>query len=115
MDLTCRKSGQSRIIKAGQQVNFDDIRIQPELSVRQSDHAWSQGLLLAERVSLSDFVRQLGRYHLQYVEVSDDVAAIPVMGTFPAQDLNKTLLMLQESLNVSVHKVMPWWIRIDAA
>lgn len=113
VEITCRQSGHNSIIRAGQQTAFDNIGLQQQEHASQAHQAWSQGLLLADRITLKDFILQVGRYHPHVIQVSERVAHIPVMGTFPAHDLEKILLMLQESLQVNTRQILPWWLRIE--
>jgi len=115
VEIEPASSGVSRVIEAGHQAVFNSHGVVSEARVQEADQIWARGLLVAERQPLEAFVEQAARYHPHLIQVDASIADIPVMGTFPAQDLDQILQMLEESLAVRVEHIMPWWIRIVPA
>lgn len=101
-------------IEAGEQCRFDgggDVQ-RSHAEVRRE--AWSRGLLVADNLSLDLFVEEFGQHHRAHFEVAPAVAALRLVGTYPLDDLDRTLATLQETLPVVVRRPLPWWIGIDA-
>lgn len=115
VEITCQQSSQRSVISSGHQAVFDAVALRQKSPARQTNQSWSQGLLQADSITLRDFIQQVDRYHPHFIQVSEQVAHIPVVGTFPAHDLDKILLMLQESLQIKAQQVLPWWVRIEPA
>jgi transmembrane sensor len=102
------------IVAAGQQVmiNNDDIEFLPTTDIKNI--SWQQGVLLADEISIAEFVEQLSRYRSGYLGVSPDIAEMKIMGTFPLTDTDKALAMLTDSLPVKMQRITPWWLTIEA-
>lgn len=104
----------SRIIESGQQVDFNRSEVAPVSAVDQTQQAWSQGLLVADNMSLGDFIEELARYRSGYLACDPAVADLRVVGGFPLNQADQALAMLEASLPVKVHETFPWWVTVRA-
>ncbi|QLF93616.1 FecR domain-containing protein [Pseudomonas sp. ABC1] len=86
--------------------------LQPVEAARRS---WSQGVYIAEGVSLQRFVEELGRHRHGYLGCSPEVAALRVVGSFPLTDTERALDMLPKALPVRIQRILPWWVTIETA
>ncbi len=75
--------------------------------------AWSRGVILAEDLSLGDLVAELGRYHVGYTGVDPRITGLRVVGRYPANDLPRTLAMLERELPVRIQRTLPWWVTLE--
>lgn len=103
-------------LEQGRQLTFSASGpLGPPLPVEAARRSWSQGVYVAEGVSLQRFVEELGRHRHGYLGCSPEVAALRVVGSFPLADTERALDMLPLALPVRIRRVMPWWVSIEAA
>lgn len=105
----------TRIINAGEQTRFSSNALDDIVSADAARNTWSQGILLADDISLGELISELGRYHHEHIGVTPAVADLRVLGGYPINDLDKTLAMLESALPIKVKRSMNWWITLDAA
>ncbi|OCX15664.1 hypothetical protein BBI09_16085 [Stutzerimonas xanthomarina] len=82
--------------------------------VEAARRSWTRGVYVAEGVSLSRFVEELGRHRHGYLGCSPEVATLRVVGSFPLADTEQALDMLPQVLPVRIRRIMPWWVIIEA-
>jgi len=102
------------VVAAGWQTDFDRQGAQAPRAVDESRQAWRDGRLLANDISLGEFIEQLRAYMPGHLGVDPHVQALRVMGSFPAEDPERTLAMLESALPIKVRKTLPWWYSIEA-
>ncbi|MGE8047535.1 FecR family protein [Pseudomonas monteilii] len=103
----------SLVVAAGWQSDFDRHGAQAPRAVDESRQAWREGRLLASDISLGEFVEQLRAYVPGHLGIDPQVRALRVMGSFPADDPERTLAMLESALPIRVRKTLPWWYSIE--
>jgi transmembrane sensor len=104
------------VVEAGQQIMISmssatNIQTLPPTSTAQI--TWQQGLLLAEEITLAEFIEQVARYRTGYLGVSPEIAHLKIMGSFPIDDTDKTLAMLSKSLPIKINSITPWWVSLE--
>lgn len=104
---------QRKIIPAGQQSSFDLLHIDPMQPADPAREAWSQGVLLANDLSLARFITELAPYRRGHLAVSPAVAELRVVGSFPLHDSDRALDMLASILPVRIQRTLPWWVSIE--
>ncbi|MCL5425397.1 MAG: FecR domain-containing protein [Gammaproteobacteria bacterium] len=107
--------GQRQVVNAGQQAYYSTERIGEFMPAEGRREAWISGILMAESMSLAAFFHELSRHHHGRLEVDPAVADLTLLGAFPLKDLERTLDMVETTLPVKVRRVMPWWIKVEAA
>lgn len=105
--------GQRQVIPAGQQTHFDSHAIAAPQAADPARQAWSNGVLLANDLSLADFVAELAPYRQGHLGISPAVANLRVMGSFPLHDSERALDMLAGILPVRIERTLPWWVSIE--
>lgn len=108
-------ASQRQVVDAGQQASYAAGGIGELNPADGSRAAWANGVLLAESMSLKTFASELSQHHHGRLEVDPAVANLTLLGAFPLDDLERTLDMVETTLPVQVRRVMPWWIKIEAA
>lgn len=103
----------SQTLKAGQAANFSRQQIELSNKIEANQPAWSQGMLLADNLPLSEFVVQLNHYRQGYITCAPEIANLRIVGSFPLNDQERILAVLQETLPVRVSKQTSWWVRIE--
>lgn len=114
VEVRTAETGSTRIIQAGQQVNFTKSFISETTQAQAAREAWTRRILLAEDMSLQELIKELNRYHHGYLYVEPEVADLRVLGGYPLHDRDKVLAMLEEVLPIHVKRTMSWWINIEA-
>ncbi|MFP1678100.1 FecR domain-containing protein [Alloalcanivorax sp. C16-2] len=106
-------SGAERTVPAGHRTRFDGERIAPLDTADPARQAWTRGLLVAEERPLGGLVAELARYRHGHLAVDPAVAHLPVMGTYPLDDTDRALAMLEAALPVRVRRRLPWWVTLE--
>ncbi|NYT35897.1 DUF4880 domain-containing protein [Allopusillimonas soli] len=100
-------------LEAGRSARFSDSHIQASMPVRESDAAWSQGLLVANNMRVQDFLRELERYRTGLIHCDPDVADMRVSGVFPVTDTDRALNNLKLALPVEVIYRTRYWVAVQ--
>jgi transmembrane sensor len=108
------ESGRTQVVDAGQQLTFTRDAIGPTTPADRARQAWARGILLADNIPLQDLVGELARYRRGYLGCAPEVADLRVMGTFPLNDTDRVLAMLENALPVQVRRTLPWWASVEA-
>lgn len=106
-------AGRAALVRAGEQMRFTADGISAAAPADPAREAWSRGVILAENLSLSDLIAELGRYHAGYTGVDPRVAGLRVVGRYPANDRDRTLAMLERDLPIRVQRTLPWWVTLE--
>lgn len=114
VEVRTAASGATRTVRAGEQLWFADDRIEAPLPADPARRAWSRGALLADDLPLGQLVEELGRYRRGHLAAAPAVATLRVMGSFPLDDPERALAMLEAALPVRVCRTLPWWVTIEA-
>jgi len=102
------------VIRAGRQVRFTRAAVGPASAADPNGAAWVRGKLVADHLPLSELVAELARYRHGHLGVAPAVAGLPVMGTYPLDDTDHALAMIEEALPVRARRILPWWVRVEA-
>jgi len=106
--------GQRARVDAGQRLEFGASgpgRAQAHAGV--GDEAWTQGMVVARRMRLSDLIAELDRYHPGFLRCHPDVADLRISGTFPALARERSLQLLAETLPVQVRQRSSYWVTVE--
>lgn len=106
---------QSLQLQAGQRARFTETRIDAITATRESDTAWSQGMIVANGTHLADFLAELERYRRGQILCDAAVAGLRVSGTFPLQNTDRVLEALGATLPVTVEYSTRFWVRVRPA
>ena len=110
------RPGAVQIVQAGQKTDFDTHASRPLQAVDASIGAWTQGMLLADRMRLDDFAAELARYRRGVIRCDPQIADLRVSGAFMLNDTQRTLNMLAATypLAVKVH-MNGYWVLLTTA
>lgn len=111
VEITARH-GVSRIIEAGQQVNFTALTIGENTPLATGSDAWRKGVLYAQQMRLADFIAEVSRYRTGFLRCDPAVADVPVSGTFQLADTDNILQLLAETLPVSIQQRSRYWVTV---
>lgn len=103
------REGNTQTLHAGEQAYFARHMIAPVSAVSPTQEQWTQGILLAKHMPLAELVDELRAYHRGFISMDDELANLPVLGSFPLQDVERSLHMLSAALPLRIQERGPWW------
>lgn len=105
------------LLRSGEMAAHRSIDNQWRLATLQGEIAnWRQGVLVFNRHPLSDVLRELARYHVIQLDLADpNLAKKQVSGRFRLDELNTTLCIIAETLNLQVEHPTPDRFRLSPA
>ncbi|MFK3772971.1 FecR domain-containing protein [Pseudomonas sp. NPDC089406] len=106
-------AGQSLL--AGHQARFARGGWQAIAPLDPNRAAWVDGMLVVSQMRLGDFVAELSRYRLGQLGCSERVANLHISGSYPLEDSERILAMLEVALPVKVRRFTRYWVSVEAA
>ena len=108
------RAGTGLIVQAQQQVTFSRDAWDSVGPVDASSGAWADGMLVASRMKLSDFLGELGRYRRGRLNCDAKVANLLISGSYPLTDSERILDMLEIALPVRIQRFTRYWVNVQA-
>ena len=108
------RAGTGLIVPAQQQVTFSRNAWDSVRPVDASSGAWADGMLVASRMKLSDFLGELGRYRRGRLNCDAKVANLLISGSYPLTDSERILDMLEIALPVRIQRFTRYWVNVQA-
>ncbi|SEE56616.1 FecR domain-containing protein [Pseudomonas kilonensis] len=104
------------IVNAGQRTDFSSQAFGRLTPTDRNVGAWTQGMLMADKMRLADFVAELARYRRGFVRCDPAIAELRVSGAFPISDTQRTLNMLVQTYPVLVTgHLSGYWLTLTPA
>ncbi len=100
------------VLPAGMQSTFSRTAVSTASPCDDSATAWTTGMLVADRMSMAQFVAELGRYRSGSLQADPRVAALPVYGVFPLSDTDLSLSLLEQTMPVRMQYFTRYWVRV---
>ncbi|WP_433740287.1 FecR domain-containing protein [Pseudomonas putida] len=94
IDPTNSKNTEPLVVQAGQKTDFNASTTSTVTPVDKTATAWTQGMLLADKMRLADFIAELGRYRRGFIRYEPAIANLLISGTYPVDDPQRALNML---------------------
>ena len=107
-------SGLPLTIAAAHQVNFTRKGWDTPRSTDANSGAWADGMLVAAHMRLEDFLSELGRYRRGQLHCDPQVANLLLSGSYPLDDSERILDLLEVSLPVKVRRFTRYWVTVQA-
>ncbi|MFJ4141298.1 FecR domain-containing protein [Pseudomonas sp. NPDC089734] len=101
-------------LQASQQVTFSRDAWDTVRPIDASTGAWAEGMLVASRMKLADFLNELGRYRRGRLNCDAKVANLLISGSYPLADSERILDMLEVALPVRVQRFTRYWVNVQA-
>lgn len=116
IELYQRPQATPMILTAGQQTEFSATVIGPITPADSALMAWTQGMLVADGMSLGNFARELARYRHGLVRCDPAIAHLRISGAFPLDDSRRALNMLALTypIKVTTH-FAGYWVTLSPA
>lgn len=98
---------------AGQQAFFTASDVAAVTPADDSVIAWNQGMLLADKMRLTDFCTELAQWHPGFVRCDPAVADLRVSGAFPVAQPERALTMLVSTYPVdAATRLRGYWVTL---
>ncbi|KRP44664.1 FecR family protein [Pseudomonas libanensis] len=107
-------SGLPLTVAAAHQVNFTRKGWDTPRSTDANSGAWADGMLVAAHMRLEDFLSELGRYRRGQLHCDPQVANLLLSGSYPLDDSERILDLLEVSLPVKVRRFTRYWVTVQA-
>ncbi|MGD8220794.1 FecR domain-containing protein [Pseudomonas thivervalensis] len=116
IELANARQAAPLIVNAGQRTDFSSLAFGPLTPTDRNVGAWTQGMLMADKMRLADFVAELARYRRGFVRCDPAIAELRVSGAFPINDTQRTLNMLVQTYPVLVTgHLSGYWVTLSPA
>jgi transmembrane sensor len=102
------------VIKAGQTASFDRDQVSAPRALAAGALSWENGMLLAQDMRLGEVLEELARYRPGVLRCHGAVADMRVSGAFSLRDSDASLRLLQDTLPISVSRMTPYWVSVEA-
>ena len=112
VSIKAAKNEQPLRLDVGQQTIFNAKRVTPPSPLKRNTTSWRQGVMVAERMRLADFVAEIGRYRPGFVFYDDAVADLEISGVFSIRDTDRALQSLADGLSVALVYRTRYWVKV---
>lgn len=102
-------------IEENQSADFNADQLTSTGPVPLGADLWVKGTLSVNDMPLQDFLAELNRYHGGMLRCDVAIAALPVSGAFPLDDLNAILSSLQDTYHLRTEFITRYWITLKPA
>ena len=109
-----RYNGLALRVDAAHQVNFTRKGWDTPRPTDANSGAWADGMLVAAHMRLEDFLNELGRYRRGQLHCDPHVANLLLSGSYPLDDSERILDLLEISLPVKVRRFTRYWVTVQA-
>ncbi|MBK5525629.1 FecR domain-containing protein [Pseudomonas sp. TH06] len=102
------------LLPAARQLSFTSTAVSDTQPLDANSGAWAEGMLVAAHMRLGDFLDELGRYRRGQLNCDKKVADLLISGTYPLDDSERILDLLEISLPVKVKRFTRYWVTVEA-
>ncbi|WP_420995103.1 FecR domain-containing protein [Cupriavidus sp. 30B13] len=99
-------------LDAGQRAEFMPTSISTPEPVGPDAGSWVDGMLVADRMPLPRFLAALARYRHGVLRADPALAGLSISGSFPLDNSDAVLDILQDALPVRVRTVTRYWVSV---
>ncbi len=102
------------LLPVARQLSFSATSVGEAKPLDANSGAWADGMLVAAHMRLGDFLDELGRYRRRKFHCDAKVADLMISGTYPLDDSERILDLLEISLPVKVKRFTRYWVTVEA-
>ncbi|WP_248743920.1 MULTISPECIES: DUF4880 domain-containing protein [unclassified Pseudomonas] len=102
------------LLPVARQLSFSATSVGEARPLDANSGAWADGMLVAAHMRLGDFLDELGRYRRGQLHCDAKVADLLISGTYPLDDSERILDLLEISLPVKVKRFTRYWVTVEA-
>ncbi|SEN59190.1 FecR family protein [Pseudomonas sp. NFACC39-1] len=108
------RNGPALLLATSRQLSLGINGAGPATALDANSGAWTEGMLVAAHMRLVDFLEELGRYRRGQLHCDEAVANLLISGTYPLDDSERILDLLEVSLPVQVRRFTRYWVSVEA-
>ncbi|MBV4460235.1 DUF4880 domain-containing protein [Pseudomonas sp. COR58] len=101
-------------LPVARQLSFSHTSVGAAQPLDANSGAWADGMLVAAHMRLGDFLDELGRYRRGQLHCDSKAADLLISGTYPLDDSERILDLLEISLPVKVRRFTRYWVSVEA-
>lgn len=113
VEVQPRSGAAAAVVRAGQQMRFTADGVSATGPADPAREAWTRGVLIAQNIPLAEVVAELRRHHHGHLGLAPELAELRVFGSYPANDPEQALAMLETVMPIQVRRPLSWWISIE--
>ena len=102
------------LLPLARQLSFTSTSVSAAKPLDANSGAWADGMLVAAHMRLEDFLSELGRYRRGQLNCDPQVANLLLSGSYPLDDSERILDLLEVSLPVKVRRFTRYWVTVQA-
>ncbi|WP_095162963.1 DUF4880 domain-containing protein [Pseudomonas sp. Irchel 3F5] len=102
-------------LQAGWQQLYSSSRAEPLEPLAAGAGAWTQGLVVAQRMPLAELLAELDRYRPGVLRCDPQIAGLQVSGSFSLDQPDASLELISQVLPVRVQRVLGYWASVVPA
>lgn len=102
-------------VDAGESAEFAEPAVLATGPADADRIAWQDGMLVASRMRLADFVAELDRHRRGRLHCDPAIAELRISGSFPLAEPERILDALRSTLPVEIHYVTRYWATVRPA
>ncbi|MBF6032187.1 DUF4880 domain-containing protein [Pseudomonas sp. P155] len=102
------------LLPVARQLSFTSASVSEAKPLDANSGAWADGMLVAAHMRLGDFLDELGRYRRGQLNCDRNVADLLISGTYPLDNSERILDLLEISLPVKVRRFTRYWVTVEA-
>jgi transmembrane sensor len=102
------------LLPLARQLSFTSTSVSAAKPLDANSGAWADGMLVAAHMRLGDFLDELGRYRRGQLNCAKNVADLLISGTYPLDNSERILDLLEISLPVKVKRFTRYWVSVEA-
>lgn len=110
-----RRSAATATAAPGEHWVMREGGVQPAGQPAFEPAGWLDGVIVARRMPLADFLAELGRYRSGYLAADPRVADLPLTGIYQIQDTDQTLRFLARTQGLRLHYRSRYWVSVEPA
>lgn len=114
VELTPEGGAPLLLLQSARQVSFGSRGVGSPQPLDANSGAWVDGMLVAAHMRLGDFLDELGRYRRGQLNCDAKVADLLISGTYPLDESERILQMLEISLPLKVRRFTRYWVTVEA-
>lgn len=104
-----------RVVRAADTLRLDANGVADSAPSHESADAWTHGVLLADGMTLGEFVAELSRYRAGRLHCDSQVSGLRLSGAFPLDDTDRALVAATRALPVRIESFTRFWITVRPA
>jgi transmembrane sensor len=105
---------ESQMLNQGESIRFTANSLAEVTLAESTADTWVKGYLVVVDIALVDLLRQFSRYRPGILRCSNDIAQLKISGSFPLDDTERSLSILEQTFPLKQRRLTGYWVSIEA-